>query len=503
MGCNLPHSSVSRSTIPIMKKLSEMYKLYREMPLFRALYESMIELVRKNMLPAALVPEIVHMYDQKVVETVKKTEDQYNIVGKVTMYRILNNHIWCVLSNVTVFCQSQSANESTNKKGKKMAKLGKRVGKFNKIKMWALDPIPDSSFTEIVAEGVPSPYVIELEKVEKVKVKKPKLEAKKAAPEGYNPLIYTSLLGKKEEDLDNQDFMRPMPYNEKLRRARNNPDDVMAIAKTQVGTVDLLKQKFRKKMREYPYRCVEPASRRVVDIRVVSGRNMVKRQYMVLMRSQDRFLSEMTISSGGSLALVAHNIHVADGMALGEEMDVVRESYGTRRKTKIEHLTFDTLKNYAVVVEPPKKRVETGSDTSEEETSDEEDIIPQLPVRNIAVQPESKCRPKSRSRDESISQRSSDTSEVSASKEKRKGEGHDSVKDVDEFLDGLVEMLDGNNNVEDELRLDDLEIDENILTDGLLHLHSEVLDMLDSHQNIVTPDAAGLCVPNHTLNTDT
>merc|ERR1712025_1212389 len=214
------------------------------------------------------------------------------------------------------------------------------------------------------------------------------------------------------------------------------------------------------------------------------------------MRSQDRFLSEMTISSGGSLALVAHNIHVADGMALGEEMDVVRESYGTRRKTKIEHLTFDTLKNYAVVVEPPKKRVETGSDTS-----DEEDIIPQLPVRNIAVQPESRCRPKSRSRDDNISQRSSDTSEVSASKEKRKGEVHDSVKDVDEFLDGLVEMLDGNNNVEDELRLDDLEIDENILTDGLLH--SEVLDMLDSHQNIVNPDAAGLSVPNRTLDTDT
>ena len=94
------------------------------------------------------------------------------------------------------------------------------------------------------------------------------------------------------------------------------------------------------------------------------------------------------------MALVAHNIHVADGVALGDDMDVVRESYGTRRKNKIEHSTFDTLKNYKVVEEPLKKKIETESDSSEEETSDEEDMIPQLPVRNMLVRPESRCRPK-------------------------------------------------------------------------------------------------------------
>jgi len=500
MGCNPPRSVIP-ITIPSMKQLSEMYKLYREMPLFGALYESMLELVKENRLPEALVPEIVHMYDQKIVETVKNSVDQYTIIGKLAMYRILNNHNWFVLSNVTVFSQSQPVNEGASKKGKKVAKMGRRVGKFDKIKIWALDPIPDSSFTEIRTEGVPNPYIIELEKVQKVKVKKPKPEKKKATPEGYNPLIYTSLLGKKDEDLQNQEYLRPMPYNEKLRRARNNPDEVMLIAKSQVGTVDLLKGKFRKKMREYPYRCVEPASRRVVDRRVVSGRNIVKRQYMVQMRSQDRFLSEMTVSAGGSLALVAHNIHVADGVALGDDMDVVRESYGTRRKNKIEHSTFDTLKNYKVVEEPLKKKIETESDSSEEETSDEEDMIPQLPVRNVLVKPvkpESRCRPKSRQTHENNGRDVFDTNQGRSSEEEKIVDVNESVKDVDEFLDGLVEMLDGNNNVEDALAENELEIDENILADGLLQ--SEVFDMFNSHQNILP--AVEFSGPNQTLDTD-
>jgi len=499
MGCCLP-SSVTQTNNPSMKQLSEMYKLYRELPLFSTLYESMLELVRENILPEALVPEIVHMYDQKIVETVKDSVDHYTIVGKLVMYRILNNHNWFVLSNVTVFSLTHPVTESATRKGKKVAKMGKRVGKFDKIKIWALDPIPDSTFTEIISEGAPNPYIIELEKVQKVKVKKPKLETKKTKPEGYNPLIFTSLLGQKDGDLQNQDYLRPMPYNEKLRRARNNPDDVMMIAKSQVGTVDLLKGKFRKKMREYPYRCVEPASRRVVDIRVMSGRNIVKRKYMVMMRSQDRFLSEMTVSAGGSLALMAHNIHVADGVALGEDIDVVRESYGTRRKNKIEQLTFDTLKNYAVVEEQPKKRIETDtdSDLSEEETSDEEDMIPQLPVRNMLRKSESRCRPKSRQTEMNNAREVLDTNKGRSSENEINVEVNESVKDVDEFLDGLVEMLDGNNNVEDALAVNELEIDENILTDELLQ--SEVFDLFNSHQNILP--AAELSEPNQTLDTD-
>ena len=105
---------------------------------------------------------------------------------------------------------------------------------------------------------------------------------------------------------------RPMPYNEKLRRARGSLEDIMAIATSQVGKVDVLKDRFRKKMKEYPHRCVESEERKIVDMRVVSGRSMVRRNYMVLVRTQDKFLSEMAVGAGGTLAMMAHNIHVAE-----------------------------------------------------------------------------------------------------------------------------------------------------------------------------------------------
>ena len=38
-----------------------------------------------------------------------------------------------------------------------------------------------------------------------------------------------------------------------------------------------------------------------------------------------------------------------------EGRELVRESYGTRRKSKIEPATFDTVNNYAVVKEEAKK----------------------------------------------------------------------------------------------------------------------------------------------------
>ena len=77
------------------------------------------------------------------------------------------------------------------------------------------------------------------------KKKKLKLTKKKAVPVGYNPLIHTSLLGKRDKDMQRQDYSRPMPYNEKLRRARGSLEDAMAIADSQVGKVDVLKGRFR------------------------------------------------------------------------------------------------------------------------------------------------------------------------------------------------------------------------------------------------------------------
>jgi len=490
-----------------MKKLSEMYKLYRELPLFSALYDSMLELVKQSVLPETLVPEIVHTYDQKVMEEVKDSKEQYSLVGKMVTFRILEEHQWFVLSNVTVYRTPLSNGNVINKKGKKVGKMGRRVGKFDKLKMWAYDPIPDASFVQVNTEDKSSPYVIEIEKVRKVKAKKPKLDKKKVTPEGsYNPLIHTSLLGIKDGDMQKQDYSRPMPYNEKLRRARNNPDDVMAIAKSQVGTVDLLKSKYRKKMREYPYRCVEPVSRKRVDLKIVSGRFIAKRQYMVLMRSQDRFLSEMTVNAGGSLALMAHNIHVAEDNFCGEDMETVRESYGTRRKNKIEHSTFDTIKNYSVVEELPKKRIETDSESysSDEEKSDYESSVPQLPVR--ISKPESRCRPKSKQENESIVKDSESGSVIMANDPMNVSE---QSENLNELLDDLVEMMGGN--IVDGLELGDennnegigsevveLGKDEDTPRDDVLH--TAVLDLFNSQQNIF-PDTS-FSELNQTLDTE-
>jgi len=501
MGCALL-GSVRQSTIPAMKELSVMYKLYRELPLFTALYDSMLELMKQDLLPEALVPEIVHAYDQKVMETLKASKDQYNMIGKLVMYRILHQHYWFVLSNVTVYAQPESGAETASKKGKKVPKLGKKVGKFDKIKLWAYDPIKDSTYVQVNTEGCEgSPYFIEVEKERKVKKQKPKLEKKKKVPEGYNPLAHTNMLGKKG-DIRNQNYSRPMPYNEKLRRSKNNPDDVTAIASSQLSMVDVLKGKYRKKMTEYPYRCVEPADRRMVDLRVVSGRNIVKRRYMVLMRNQDKFLSEMTVAAGGTLALMAHNIHVAEELLEGEDREVVRESYGTRRKNRIEHSTFDTVKDYSVVVEPPRKRVETESDSSEEEGSDVESSVPQLCVRREVVSiPERLCRPKSRQKPvanddlESENPRAEGISQEVASR----GTEEEVVEDEYGFLDDLVDLMDGNNNGEEAMTRDEaMAVDEENVTEHLLH--AEVLELFNAQQNLFP--SLSLTELNQTLDTD-
>ena len=298
-----------------MKKQSEMYKLYRELPIYEALYSSLLELGQQGLLPMELMPHnhIVHMYDKKVMDVMKGSQDQYNLTGKLVMYRILEDHSWFVLSNITVYQQPLSGTETTSKKGKKVAKLGRRLAKVDKLKIWSHDPISDSTLEQVLGrEVISSPYVIEMEKKYVEKNKKLKLLTKKVAPVGYNPLIHTSLLGKRDKDMQQQDYSRPMPYNEKLRRAWGSLEDIMAIATSQVGKVDVLKDRFRKKMKEYPHRYVESEERKIVDMRVVSGRSMVMRNYMVLVRTQDKFLSEVAVGAGGTLAMMAHNIHVAE-----------------------------------------------------------------------------------------------------------------------------------------------------------------------------------------------
>merc|ERR1712025_1218123 len=209
-------------------------------------------------------------------------------------------------------------------------------------------------------------------------------------------------------------------------------------------------------------------------------------------------------NAGGSLALMAHNIHVAEDNFCGEDMETVRESYGTRRKNKIEHSTFDTIKDYAVVEELPKKRIETDSESnsSDEEKSDDESSIPQLPVR--ISKPESRCRPKSRQENNSIV-KDSESGRVTATMVNDPMNAGEQSQNLNELLDDLVEMMvdglelgDENNNEGIGLEVDELDRDENTPKDNILH--TEVLDLFNSQQNIFP--ATSFSELNQTLDTE-
>ena len=242
---------------------------------------------------------------------------------------------------------------------------------------------------------------------------------------------------------------------------------------------------------------------------------------MVLMRSQDKFLSEMTFGAGGTLALMAHNVHVAEEVMVGEERVVVRESYGTRRKNKIEHATFDTVRDYAVVREELKKRVDTDSDSSEDTTSNEEFSVALFPVKKTVGRPrndsERRCRPKSRQanldssehlllrvEDKNVEvQNDNGINEFSKDIVGNELKSTNEVEDDLGFLDDLVRekelvdeqlaidkmldlaLLDGNNNLDEEMAVDQLGIDENVLREEALlnqnGLQGGVLDMFNEN----------------------
>ena len=116
-------------------------------------------------------------------------------------------------------------------------------------------------------------------------------------------------------------------------------------------------------------RCVEaPKLRPMLDLQVLPGSDLAAtcRNYRVILGPEDRSLAQWCTSTGGTLALAAHNIHVA-----GEGRLETREKYGTRRHDKIESLTFDSEKNFASVDKNGKhrKRADRSSSSSSSSTS--------------------------------------------------------------------------------------------------------------------------------------
>jgi len=163
---------------------------------------------------------------------------------------------------------------------------------------------------------------------------------KVAKKEGeFDPTLFATVIVNKEKVVKEKvDWRRPLPYNEKLRRAKTD-EERQALAVAQVGVKEALKGRFRKSVVEYPHRCVEAARPRpILDLAVVKGAMLVSngRNYAVVMGSLEQSLAGWASKTGGTLALAPHNIHVSEG---GREEG--RDTYTTRRRNHIGHLTLN------------------------------------------------------------------------------------------------------------------------------------------------------------------
>ena len=200
------------------------------------------------------------------------------------------------------------------------------------------------------------PYTVEVVEKEKKRKKKQTLAAgggrgrgrgkmKVGKKEGeFDPTLFATVIVNKEKVVKEErtvDWRRPLPYNEKLRRAKTD-EERQALAVAQVGMKEALKGRFRKSVVEYPHRCVEaPRPRPILDLAVVKGATLVssERNYAVVMGPMEQSLAAWASKTGGTLALAPHNIHVSEG---GREEG--RDTYTTRRRNYIGHLTLNLTK---------------------------------------------------------------------------------------------------------------------------------------------------------------
>lgn len=70
-----------------MKRLTEFYKLYRDLPIFEALLSSLEELGEANILPLELIPSVVHQYDQVVFKLIQLCEKDITFTATLLTFR--------------------------------------------------------------------------------------------------------------------------------------------------------------------------------------------------------------------------------------------------------------------------------------------------------------------------------------------------------------------------------------------------------------------------------
>jgi len=338
-----------------MRKVSEMYKMYRELPIFQALFDALEELCEEEncsgegstcgtslYLPLHMAPVVVHMFDRVMMERFQSSSTEFSFKGKLQTYKILQEHSWFVLSNAVI-------TRGTCQKFRK----SNEVARCKKLLVRCYNPFAEAAY-EPSEVRTNCPYTLEVVEKEKKRKKKAapstgagrgRPKKKQAKREGeFDPTMFATVIVNKDkvvkEDLK-ADWRRPLPYNEKLRRAKTE-EERQALAVAQVGVKEALKGRFRKNVVEYPHRCVEaPRPRPIIDLASVKGSTLIseERNYAVVMGSLEQSLATWACSAGGTLALAPHNIHVAQG---GKEEG--RDSYTTRRKDNIGHLTINMTK---------------------------------------------------------------------------------------------------------------------------------------------------------------
>ena len=303
------------------------------------------------------------------------------------------NYIW--LKNVEVFKSSKKRSTSKKKKQKK-PHFVERICKVEFLKLWCNDPVDDE--TCVMVEDSVSPYCIELEK--KAKVKKPRVkhhvDKKRSSSDSsshkgstFDPLLHVKQLSSGKTSSDSvkrgtlPSFMKPMPYNEKLRRG--GAENSLLIAESQLARLEIIKGKYRKAATEYPALVIEDTIRRNIDLRIVDGQKIDERRYWVVARSQDKHLGDLASRAGGTLSLTGHNITVIPSIScgkVGKDGNVIRESYSTRRKKKIELTSFDSSLSFSTITKQAKPIVVETSSSSEQEEEEEEDAAANLTLFN-------------------------------------------------------------------------------------------------------------------------
>jgi len=331
-----------------------MYKMYRELPIFQALFDALEELCDEEncsgggsscgaslYLPLHMAPVVVHTFDRVMMERFQSSSTEFSFKGKLQTYKILQEHSWFILSNAVI-------TRGTCQKFKR----SNEVARCKKLLVRCYDPFAEAAYQPSEVQ-TNCPYTLEVVEKEKKRKKKAapstgagrgRPKKKQAKREGeFDPTMFATVIVNKDkvvkEDLK-ADWRRPLPYNEKLRRAKTD-EERQALAVAQVGVKEALKGRFRKNVVEYPHRCVEaPQPRPILDLAAVNGKSMIseERNYAVVMGSLEQSLAAWASSAGGTLALAPHNIHVAQGGKEG------RDSYTTRRKDNIGHLTINMTK---------------------------------------------------------------------------------------------------------------------------------------------------------------